>query len=113
MVFAQTQWTDRWMDRPTDQWTDRWMDGRMDRRMDGWTDGWMDGWTDRPSYRDVFLTDASKKANRHNGCFDGWMHKQTIPLIKMGGRKRNSNRSNIYSLEPNWIVAQTATLPSK
>ena len=73
----------------------------------------MDGWTDRPSYRDVFLTDASKKANRHNGCFDGWMHKQTIPLIKMGGRKRNSNGSNIYSLEPNLIVAQTVTLPSK
>ena len=28
---------------------------------DGETDGLTDGWTDRPSYRDAFLTDASKK----------------------------------------------------
>ena len=28
----------------------------------GVTDGRTDGWTDRPSYRDAFLTDASKNA---------------------------------------------------
>ena len=30
-------------------------------RMDGPTDGW----TDRPSYRDAFLTDASKNAGKY------------------------------------------------
>ena len=32
--------------------------------MDGQTDGRTDGRMDRPSYRDAFLTDASKKSNK-------------------------------------------------
>ena len=42
--------------------TDRPTDRRTDRRTDGPTDGR----TDRPSYRDAFLTDASKNAKGVN-----------------------------------------------
>ena len=38
------------------------------------TDGWADGWTDRPSYRDAFLTDASKnraRERRHERVKEG------------------------------------------
>ena len=34
--------------------------GVTDGRIDGPTEGPTDRWTDRPSYRDAFLTDASK-----------------------------------------------------
>ena len=47
-------------DGRTDGWTDGWTDGRTDGR----TDRQMDGRTDRPSYRDAFLTDASKKGKK-------------------------------------------------
>ena len=39
-------------------------DGHTDGRSDGRTNGRTDGRTDRPSYRDAFLTDASKKRER-------------------------------------------------
>ena len=35
----------------------------MDGQTDGRTVGWMDGRTDRPSYRDAFLTETSKRKN--------------------------------------------------
>ena len=42
--------------------------GVTDRRTDGLTNGptdrRTDRWTDRPSYRDAFLTDASKKGKQ-------------------------------------------------
>ena len=43
--------------------------GPTDQQTNGWTarltDGWTDGRTDRPSYRDAFPTDASKKKPRN------------------------------------------------
>ena len=40
--------------------TDRPTNGRTNGRIDGWTDGRTDGRTDGTSFRDAFLTDASK-----------------------------------------------------
>ena len=42
--------------------------GVTDRPTDGWTDRQTEGRTDRPSYRDAFLTDASKKKDEYSLC---------------------------------------------
>ena len=42
-----------------------------DIRTDGPTEGRTDGRTDRPSYRDAFLTDASKNGAKFNTCKNG------------------------------------------
>ena len=51
-------------------------DGRTDGQTDGPTDGPMDGrtdrWTDRPSYGEVFLTDASKNIGMDNRVGSIW-----------------------------------------
>ena len=58
--------------------------------MDGQMDGWMDGRTDRPSYRDAFLMDASKKEKKKRKCQIkrklGRICPAHLPLLRAGGQ---------------------------
>ena len=83
---------------------DGWMDGWVDGRTDGWTDGRMDGWTDRTSYRDAFLTDASKNHSffgvhgRMDGPTDGHSYRVTCTQLKKRRFHRYATCSSVASL---------------
>ena len=64
--------------------------GVTDGRTDGETDGQTDGWTERPSYRDAFLTGASK-----DSILDHW---KKVELRNLFFRKVGEKKFSIFGL---------------